>query len=93
MIPEKITLSEAARVLNLGPRKMIQALKARKILDAQRLPNWRYTQRGYFQVETKSFTHPVRGLQHSAKTLVTPQGVEFLRKEFAEQIEQQREAS
>lgn len=89
MIPEQITLAEAAKTLNLGPRKMIQALKRRGILDQYRLPNWRYTQRGLFRVETKSFNHPVRGLQHSAKTLVTPAGLEFLRKEFAEQIDMQ----
>lgn len=93
MIPEYITLTEAARTLNLGPRKMIHALKHRGILDKQRLPNWRYTQRGLFRVETKSFNHPIRGLQHSAKTLVSPAGLEFLRKEFAEQIDIQREAS
>lgn len=86
MIPELVTLAEAARLLNLGPRKMVAAMKARKILDTNRLPNWRYTQRGLFKVETKSFNHPVRGLQHSAKTLVTPAGLEFLRTEFAEQI-------
>ena len=56
-------------------------------MDHQRLPNWRYTQRGLFKVETKAFNHPVRGLQHSAKTLVSPAGLEFLRKEFAEQID------
>ena len=87
MIPEYITLAEAAKTLNLGPRKMIQALKRRGILDKHRLPNWRYTQRGLFRVETKAFNHPVRGLQHSAKTLVTPAGLEFLRQEFAEQID------
>lgn len=87
MIPETITLQEAARCLNLGPRKMIRAMKQRGILDNQRLPNWRYTQRGLFQVQTKSFNHPTRGLQHSAKTLVTPAGLEFLRREFAEQID------
>lgn len=86
MIPELITLAEAAKTLNLGPRKMISALKHRKIIDQHRLPNWRYTQQGFFKVETKAFEHPVRGLQHSAKTLVTPEGLEFLRKEFAEQI-------
>jgi len=90
MIPEQITLSEAAKTLNLGPRKMIQALKSRGILDKHRLPNWRYTQRGFFKVETKPFEHPIRGLQHSAKTLVTPSGLEFLRKEFAEQIEMEK---
>lgn len=89
MIPETITLQEAAKVLNLGPRKMIRAMKERGIIDKQRLPNWRYTQRGLFRVETKQFNHPVRGLQHSAKTLVTPAGLEFLRKEFAEQIDMQ----
>lgn len=89
MIAEEISLSDAAKLLNLGPRKMIRALKERKILDPQRLPNWRYKQRGLFRVETKSFTHPTRGLQHSAKTLVTPAGLEFLRKEFAEQIDMQ----
>jgi len=41
-------------------------------------------------VETKAFNHPTRGLQHSAKTLVTPAGVEFLRREFAEQIEMEK---
>lgn len=87
MIPEYITLAEAAKTLNLGPRKMIRALKSRGILDNQRLPSWRYTNRGLFKVETKSFNHPVRGLQHSAKTLVSPAGLEFLRKEFAEQID------
>ncbi|GAA3555985.1 phage antirepressor KilAC domain-containing protein [Marinobacter xestospongiae] len=90
MIAENIALSDAAKLLNLGPRKMIQALKARKILDRNRLPNWRYTQRGYFRVSTKSFNHPTRGLQHSAKTLVTPAGLEFLRREFAEQIEMEK---
>lgn len=90
MIPETITLQEAARVLNLGPRKMIRAMKQRGIIDQHRLPNWRYTQRGLFRVETKSFNHPVRGLQHSAKTLVTPAGLEFLRKEFAEQIDMEK---
>lgn len=90
MIPETITLQEAAKILNLGPRKMIRALKQRGILDNQRLPNWRYTQRGLFRTEVKSFNHPVRGLQHSAKTLVTPTGLEFLRKEFAEQIDIRR---
>jgi phage antirepressor YoqD-like protein len=89
MIPEYITLAEAAKTLNLGPRKMIRALKAKGILDNQRLANWRYTQRGLFKVETKSFNHPVRGLQHSAKTLVSPAGLEFLRKELAEQIDMQ----
>ena len=90
MIPEYITLAEAAKTLNLGPRKMIQALKRRKVIDQYRLPNWRYTQQGFFKVETKAFNHPVRGLQHSAKTLVTPAGLEFLRKEFAEQIEMEK---
>ena len=90
MIPEYTTLAEAAKTLNLGPRKMIQALKSRGILDKYRLPNWRYTQRGLFKVETKAFNHPVRGLQHSAKTLVSPAGLEFLRKEFAEQIEMEK---
>ncbi|NWO05797.1 MAG: phage antirepressor KilAC domain-containing protein [Alteromonadaceae bacterium] len=90
MIPETITLQEAAKLLNLGPRKMIRALKERGIIDHQRLANWRYTQRGLFKVETKSFNHPVRGLQHSAKTLVTPAGVEFLRHEFAEQIDMEK---
>lgn len=89
MIPEYITLAEAAKTLNLGPRKMIRTLKAKGILDNQRLANWRYTQRGLFKVETKSFSHPVRGLQHSAKTLVSPAGLEFLRKELAEQIDMQ----
>lgn len=87
MIPEYVTLAEAAKTLNLGPRKMIQAMKRRKIIDQYRLPNWRYTQQGFFKTETKSFTHPIRGLQHSAKTLVTPAGLEFLRREFAEQID------
>jgi len=90
MIPELITLSEAARVLNLGPRKMVAAMKARKIIDQHRLPNWRYTQQGFFKVETKAFNHPARGLQHTAKTLVTPTGVEFLRQQFADQIELER---
>ncbi|MBB5321185.1 phage antirepressor KilAC domain-containing protein [Marinobacter oulmenensis] len=90
MIPETITLQEAAKVLNLGPRKMIRALKQRGILDNQRLPNWRYAKRGFFQVQTKSFNHPVRGLQHSAKTLVTPAGLDFLRREFAEQIDMEK---
>ena len=38
---------------------------------------------GHFNWPLTAFNHPVRGLQHSAKTLVTPAGLEFLRKEFA----------
>ncbi len=45
MIPETITLQEAAKLLNLGPRKLIRAMKERGILDNQRLANWRFTQR------------------------------------------------
>ncbi|WP_339779894.1 phage antirepressor KilAC domain-containing protein [uncultured Marinobacter sp.] len=57
MIPEYITLAEAAKTLNLGPRKMIQAMKRRKIIDQYRLPNWRYTQQGFFKTETKAFVN------------------------------------
>jgi phage antirepressor YoqD-like protein len=85
------TLSDAARLLNLGPQKLFRALRNRQVLDTNNLPAPRYKGRGLFTVELKSYAHPKLGEKLYAVTHVTDKGLKWLAREFDVEITQAQE--
>ncbi|MDX1816091.1 MAG: phage antirepressor KilAC domain-containing protein [Marinobacter sp.] len=85
------TLSDAAVMLNLGPKKLFRALRSRQVLDKNNLPGSRYTGRGLFTVELKTYTHPALGEKVYAVTHVTDKGLKWLAREFDVEITQAQE--
>lgn len=79
------TLREAARLLNLGPIKLFRALRARQVLDNNNLPYRRYVADGYFVTRMGHTPTPI-GDKAYGQALVTGKGLQWLRREFAEQI-------
>ena len=75
-------LFEAARMLNLGPKKLFAALRQRNVLTKQNLPFRQYVEQGLFTTELKEYKHPKLGMKLYAQTHVTDQGLKWLAEEF-----------
>jgi phage antirepressor YoqD-like protein len=90
MKSNKITMQEAAKLLGEGPKKLYAKLRnAGVLINGSGLHNQarhRFVQQGYFVIEIASYT---RGdvLHHASKTLVTPNGLAFIRAVLDEQKE------
>ena len=72
-------LQDAARMLNVGPRTLIQELRARGILDQHNLPYRHHVESGDFTISQRQ--HTLRGYhitRYYALTLVTGKGMTLL---------------
>lgn len=75
-------LKDVARMLNQGPQKFYEELRAKKILDNRNLPYRRYVTQGLLGSELKKYTHPTMGDQLYATPFATAKGIEWLAGEF-----------
>lgn len=86
--PDTMSISEVAKVLNLGlgQNKLFRFMRDRRILMKNNLPYQEYIQRGYFRVIEQKYDRPDGEVGISCKTLVTQKGVEFIRRKYEETI-------
>ena len=86
--PHQLTMQEAAKLLNEGPKILYRKLRdAGVLIKGTGLHNQarhQFVSRGYFIIEMTSYT---RGdvPHHTPKTLVTPSGLAFIRSVLDEQ--------
>lgn len=77
-----------AKTLGIGPNKLFQFLRDKKVLISQgaryNLPYQEYMDRGYFEVRQYSITHFTQGIENKAQPLVTPKGVAYIHRLLVE---------
>lgn len=80
------SLSQAARMLGIGPIRLIRALKDRGIIDHQRIPAQRHIDAGRFTTELRQHTRNPDWNQGNGQlytaALVTPEGMRWLAAEL-----------
>ncbi len=80
------TMDLVAKALNVGVHKLFRFLKMLGILKANRLPMQPYIERGYFTVHMFPY-YGNKKVKNRGKTLVSPQGVEYLRKKIKKNMQ------
>lgn len=77
-----ISINQAAKILNIkeGPNTLYRILREAKILTRTNVPMQNYVSGGLFKVIPGIHNSVAGGVIHYAKTVVTPEGLEFIKK-------------
>jgi anti-repressor protein len=78
-----VNVDDAAKTLNikgLGPLKLREYLRSENILMEKNIPYQRYIEAGYFRVDTRSWRPKNNDPIIYQVTMVTPKGIDYLRK-------------
>lgn len=78
------TLTEVAKSLGVGPRKLFRFLRDKGILRRDNLPMQAHMERGRFRVVQSPYTDPKTGRKCTrAQTVVTARGITFVQQSLA----------
>jgi prophage antirepressor-like protein len=79
---DAIAIGDAAKVLNIGigPYKLFQFLRDKKILKQDNIPYQEYIDRGYFRTIEQKYSTPKGETKINIKTLVYQKGLDYIRK-------------
>lgn len=80
------TMSEVAKILKKGRNKLFKFLRIQGILRKNNEPYQEYVDRGYFKLRTYTIKHS-NYEEVKVQTLVTPKGLEWIRKILKREIE------
>ena len=73
-------MQDAAKMIGIGSRKLFTLLRKRRVLDKSNVPYQKYIDQGYFKVQQGSWVHHECGIQYYSRTVVTNNGIDWLRK-------------
>lgn len=72
------TLQEAAKYLGIQLKILFPLLRHLGIIDNENNPYPGHIREGYLVEKRTPFTHPLKGEQHSIRTLVTSEGLDWI---------------
>jgi anti-repressor protein len=75
-----ISIGEAAKALGTGQNRLFRFLRGQSILMSDNLPYQQHVNAGHFRVIEQTWRDSDGNVHPSAKTLVTPRGLEYIRK-------------
>ena len=81
-----VTISQAAKVIGTSQKRLFKALRDKRVLMSSNIPYQSFLERGYFVVKEKPITLADSEVRMHSQTYVTPKGLDFLRKMFAETL-------
>lgn len=76
------TFDQSAALLNMGRNTLIRRLREEGMLGKDNLPAGRWRGHGAFRVITRTYTHPVLGYRHYGRTVITPKGLDAVRRKL-----------
>ena len=76
------TIQQTASLIGWGSQCLFKKLRQLKIIDTHKHPYPQYIKAGYLKVEMASWDHPTIGKQLYARTFVTVEGVEWIKKQI-----------
>lgn len=77
-------LNAVAKILGTGRQRLMRQLRDDKVLTLSNLPRQEHVDAGRFEVKTSSWTRPDGEQQVSRSTRVTPKGLDWLSKRYAQ---------
>lgn len=82
--PDAISISEAAKIIGTGRRRLFSFLRAHSWVTRKNEPYQAMIERGYMDVKLGNWEHPDHGLQQSVTALVTGKGLVKLQRLWEE---------
>jgi len=86
MKEKRYTLREAAKKIAIPERQFFELLRELKIITKDNQPVLEYRKKGYLELKSSHFTHPVFGEQGRFSTVVTLSGLDFLNEVIQEKL-------
>ena len=86
MQPDTYTISTAAKLIGIGPRKLFCILRAANVIGKNNLPRQRYIDSGHMKIEHKTYTPEGTGItKHYGQPLVTATGINWLKQTITQE--------
>ena len=75
-------VGDASKLLGIGQNKLFKLLRENGVFTNRNLPKQQYISQKLFEVKSRSYVHPVAGLNLYGKTLITDKGIAWLAVQF-----------